>query len=311
MKNRNQKIRTLLTLLVLSPFLWLMGQTSVQFAHVERYLQETEIIVDETLSSGGLCPGSILMPLANDLKGPNADDLKGFFDGTVEKFRAWEVLYSISDDIGILWKTDIPTLTKLSDDIALNSSLEGWLKNNPGYFDVWNSVKHVPPASRADISFLQAFKNIVDDLSLQKHIDGEFKVETKSYGYKIRVSGYHKNLDEIDLPTPLHGNAGVPNPNNPNDITIVSIGTPTNPATKGRIRTSNRLNEQGSHLPYTAQVDAEIPPNSGYFFPKTGTDGINPGSGRSSIFPDDWTDSQILEEIAYVRRNMTASDLSA
>ena len=94
MKNRNQKIRTLLTLLVLSPFLWLMGQTSAQFANVERYLHETEIVVDETLSSGGLCPGSILIPLANDLKGPNADDLKGFFDGTVEKFRAWEVVFS-------------------------------------------------------------------------------------------------------------------------------------------------------------------------------------------------------------------------
>jgi len=225
------------------------------------------------------------------------------------RVKAWKVLDDMVDDIGPAWKTDVPTLTKLSDDLALNPNLEGWLKNNPGYFDVWNSVKHVPPATRADISFLQAFKNVIDDLSLQKHIDGELKVEAKSYGHKIRVSGYHKNLDEIDLPTPLHGDAGIPNPSDPNDITVVSIGTPANPATKGKIRISNKLNEQGGEMPYTAQVDAEIPPGSGYFFPKTGTDGINPGSGRSSIFPEDWSDSKVLEEIAYVRRNMTANDL--
>lgn len=213
------------------------------------------------------------------------------------------------DDIGVAWKTDIPTLTKLSDDITLNPNLEGWLKNNPGYFDVWNSVKHVPPATRADLSFLQAFKKIVDDLPLQKHIDGELKVTTKSYGYKIRVSGYHKNLDEIDLPNPIHGDAGIPNPNNPNDITIVSIGTPSNPATKGQIRISNKLNQQGGDLPYTAQIDAEIPPGSGNFFPKTGSDGINSGTGRSSIFPENWTQDKMLEEIAYARRNMTPSDV--
>ena len=247
----------------------------------------------------------------------NSIELANLFEELPNGVSAWRVLDDMVDDIGVAWKTDIPTLTKFSDDIALNPNLEGWLKSNSGYFNVWNSVKHVPSSSRVDIGFLQAFKKIKDDLPLQKHIAGELKVEVKSYGYKIRVSGYHKNLEEIDLPSPLHGNAGISDPNNPNNIITVSIGTASNPATKGKIWVSNKLNENGGELPFTAQIDAEIPPGSGNFFPKKGHDGINTDingnyvSGRSSIFPENWSESKILEEIAYVRRNMTASDLDA
>ncbi len=237
-----------------------------------------------------------------------AEDLNAIENSIKQKpelVDSWKVL----DDLNSVLKTDVPTLTKLSDDLKLNPELEGWLKYNPGYFDCWNSIKHVPSTVRSDISFLQAFRKVKDDIKLQKHIGGEIKVETKSYGHKIRVSGYHKNLDEIELPNPIHGDAGIPNPSNPNDITIVSVGTAANPATKGQVRLSNKLNVQGGELPYTAQVDIEVPPGSGNFFPKTGTDGINPGSGRSSMFPENWTDDKILEEIAYVRKNLTASDL--
>jgi len=52
-----------------------------------------------------------------------------------------------------------------------------------------------------------------------------------------------------------------------------------------------------------------VPPGSGNFFPKTGSDGINPGSGRSSMFPINWDLDRILEEIAFARKNMTISDL--
>ncbi len=37
--------------------------------------------------------------------------------------KAWEVLYEMIDDIGITWKTDTPTLTKLADDLEFNSEL--------------------------------------------------------------------------------------------------------------------------------------------------------------------------------------------
>lgn len=185
MKNRNQKIRTLLTLLVLSPFLWLMGQTSAQYAPVERYLQETEIVVDETLSSGGLCPGSILIPLANDLKGPNADDLKGFFDGTVERFRAWEAFFpdqAIRTNTTWLQKLDNyltakpNKLDEVTDQFAIEKGknrvtayLRGLLERTHFDGDVFRGDK-------ASVTPTQAFNNGIPAQgshdNLIKHLDG-------------------------------------------------------------------------------------------------------------------------------------------
>lgn len=64
-------------------------------------------------------------------------------------------------------------------------------------------------------------------------------------------------------------------------------------------------------MPYTAKIEVEIPENSGNFFSKSGVDGKNPESGRSSMFPRIWDLDRIAEETAYVRSKIDSNTPSA
>jgi hypothetical protein len=68
------------------------------------------------------------------------------------------------------------------------------------------------------------------------------------------------------------------------------------------------MNYTSENMPYTAKIDVEIPVGSGNFFSKSGVDGINTGSGRSSMYPKSWDLDRIAEETALARSKMTNVD---
>lgn len=205
-------------------------------------------------------------------------------------------------------------VTKFLDDFGdASDDVLRALNGEDDLVDVWKEVKHLNNA-RKEINFLKSLRAI----NLKRHhILGEVTVETKSYGYKFNLGGYHTKIHtEADIIPSVYGNVGVPNPTNPSLPTVVSIGSASNPITKGKYRISDVRDFTGSNKPYTAQIDVEIPPSSGYFFPKKGVDGKNKDivtndfiSGRSSMFPDDWDIDKISEEIAYARSKTNSSSL--
>ncbi|QYS89610.1 hypothetical protein [Flavobacterium davisii] len=207
---------------------------------------------------------------------------------------------------------NLTTKTKFESDFgnAPATTLEKLNANNGELVDVWNSVKY-RLESRKDIKFLESL--IPSRYVTMKHVPGELSIENKTYGYKILVKGYHKEIDEVILNPPLYGNAGLPNPSNSNSPIIVSIGTATNPATKGKYRISDIRDYSNDNMPYTAKIEVEIPENSGNFFPKSGVDGKNIDNtgkligGRSSMFPRIWDLDRIAEETAYVRSKIDST----
>jgi hypothetical protein len=170
--------------------------------------------------------------------------------------------------------------------------------------DEWLNIRYLM-SYRRDVNFLLAMRPAKEVVT---HLEGELLVEIKTYGYKLQVKGYHIEVPEIDIIPPLIGNAGIPNPTNSSlPPTVVIIGTPANPAHKGKFRISDIRNYINDDMPYTAKIDVEIPIGSGYFFPKKGVDGVNTESGRSSMFPKNWNMDKIIEEIAYVRSRINTS----
>jgi hypothetical protein len=199
-------------------------------------------------------------------------------------------------------KTQIKALDA---DFLNNVALFNAMKADHTLLQTWKEVKYLT-IHRKEINFLKSF--IPSRQTTYKHVPGELNIETKTYGYKIQVKGFHIQNSEVLLNPPLYGNAGIPNPANTNSPIIVSIGTLSNPTTKGKYRISDIKDYISEDMPYTAKIDVEIPEFSGNFFTKSGKDGKNVGNGRSSMFPKSWDLDKIAEETAYARSKMTSAN---
>lgn len=104
---------------------------------------------------------------ADDLKNANNYlDLIDLINGRRGSVKSWKVLDDMVDDIGTAWKTDVPTLTKLSDDLVKFPDLEDFLKTNPDHFDAWNSIKHLSSNTRGNPITVQRFKEQLDDFAV-------------------------------------------------------------------------------------------------------------------------------------------------
>lgn len=92
---------------------------------------------------------------------------------TEEMIDAWEVLQTISSQVGVVWKRDFPTLNKLEADLAVNSNLADYLKNNFNKFDTWNNITSEFSYLRNSVEYIEALfefrKPFLGDLIASPH----------------------------------------------------------------------------------------------------------------------------------------------
>jgi len=139
-------------------------------------------------------PAALAADLADPTAGPALlDFLSGNAAGItavnrVDRLKAWKMLDEMVDDIGTAWKTDVPTLTKLSDDIGKFPDLENFLKTNPDHFDAWNSIKHLSSNTRGNPITIQRFKEQLDDFAVYN--DPGTSAIAKRNTYKGHADGF-------------------------------------------------------------------------------------------------------------------------
>ena len=169
-------------------------------------------------------------------------------------------------------ETDIPLLTKLSDDLNLNSDLELFLKADSNNLSVWENVKYFSDHTY-DVNFLTWNKTFQDwttgnGKKLYEHL---FKGKT---GGTNGVSGVH----HIDALTNKTGGFSI------GDI---------------RIKSGTKVSKGNGF--YEAEI--EFWDGTNWIIKKE--NGIPVKNG---FFPDDWTHSQIMEEVAFARSKVSVDD---
>jgi hypothetical protein len=122
-----------------------------------------------------------------DLQKEGDDFLQKFVDDP-DLMEAWEVLENMVDDIGPSWKTDVPTLNKLSEDIGTFPDLENFLKTNPDHFDAWNSIKYLSSNTRGNPITIQRFKEQLEDYAVYN--DPGTSAIAKRNTYKGHTDGF-------------------------------------------------------------------------------------------------------------------------
>ena len=254
--------------------------------------------------------------LANGLRDDIISDIissggfRNFLNTKDNSFDAWLCLKSIADDIGVNWKTDIPTLTKLSEDITSNSDFKNFLINNSDHFDSWNEViaasKIGSTLYRSSEDFIKNYKitkgaaRLGDSNpgSFEKHIlDGESNPNSN-------LGGLH-SFDAVSEGAAI----SMTGPVSTNANGVVTIYSGPNPASA--VNPVNGLHtaiEQGSQSGNAARVyvwkQHGNPPVYGWKVKKTSA----ANNHMNDFFPSSWSRQKIVEEIAFARSRLTMSN---
>jgi hypothetical protein len=181
---------------------------------------------------------------------------------------AWKVL----DELNSGLKTDVPTLTKLSKDLQRNSNLASFLKLEPSNLSVWKNVN--------------IFKNHTYDV--------DFLTWNKTF--QDWTSGNGKKLYEHIFQGKTGGTNGISGVHHMNALTTKASGFDVGDI---RIKSGTKVSKADGFY------EAEIEFWDGANWITKKENGIPVKNG---FFPDSWSHSQIMEEVAYARSKVSVGD---